>query len=251
MTVQSVERAIAILKTVAQNPEGIGLTDIATRTDLHKSTVSRLLSTLEGVTAVTRSRHIGYQLHPDFLSLLAGSAFPQNLIALARPLMLALHTAVHEDVGLAVPNGDHVLYVDQVSGDQAVQVRDWTGERFPLHTTSTGKLLLAYQSEDFVTNYLARPLTTYTDKTLTTPPDIRAALTEIRARGCDWSFGEFAEGLNATAAPIFDKENNVIAALNIYGPSFRFPPQGQQAAITELMLQTSQKLTKKVQELLL
>jgi DNA-binding IclR family transcriptional regulator len=150
MTIQAVARAFAILRTVAQYPEGIGVTDIAARTELHKSTVSRMLSTLEAVTAVTPSDSGGYQLHPDFLAQLGISNFPQNLIALARPFMLELHTAVHEDVGLAIPDGDHVLYVDQVSGDQAVQVRDWTGERFPLHTTSTGKLLLAYQSEAFV-----------------------------------------------------------------------------------------------------
>ena len=247
MTVQSVERAFAILKTVAQHPDGIGVTEVAARTDLHKSTVSRLLSTLEGVTAVARTDRSGYQLHPDFLALLGGSTFPQNLIALARPFMLELHAAVDEDVGLAIPDGDQVLYVDQVSGDQAVQVRDWTGERFPLHATSTGKLLLAYQSDEFVARYLARPLIAYTSKTLSNPEAIRAALAEIRARGCDWSFGEFAEGLNATAAPVFDKEDNVIAALNIYGPSFRFPPEGQQEAITELILQISTRLSQKMQ----
>jgi DNA-binding IclR family transcriptional regulator len=251
LTIQSVERAFAILRTVAQYPQGIGVTELAARTDLHKSTVSRMLSTLEGVTAVTPSDNGGYQLHPDFFSLLGVSPFPQNLIALARPFMLELHTAVHEDVGLAIPDGDQVLYVDQVSGDQAVQVRDWTGERFPLHTTSTGKLLLAFQSEAFVAEYLARPLIAYTPQTLTEPNDIRPALDEIRSRGCDWSSGEFAEGLNATAAPIFDKENNVIAALNIYGPSFRFPPEGQQEAIMELLLQVSQRLTQKTQDLLL
>lgn len=251
MTVQAVARAFAILRTVAQYPEGIGVTDIAAQTDLHKSTVSRLLSTLEGVTAVARTNHSGYHLHPDFLSLFGTTTFPQNLIALARPFMWELHTAVHEDVGLAIPDGDQVLYVDQVSGDQAVQVRDWTGERFPLHTTSTGKLLLAYQSDEFVAGYLARPLTAYTPQTLTNPNEIRAALNEIHTRGCDWSFGEFAEGLNATAAPIFDKENNVIAALNIYGPSFRFPPEGRQETITQLLLQISRRLTKKVQDLLL
>ncbi len=250
MTVQSVERAFAILRTVAQYPEGIGVTDIAVRTDLHKSTVSRLLSTLEEVTAVTRSHSSGYQLHPDFLSLLGVSPFPQNLIALAQPFMWDLHVAVQEDVGLAIPDGDHVLYVDQVSGDQAVQVRDWTGERFPLHTTSTGKLLLAYQSAEFVARYLQRPLPAFTDKTLTHPDSIQAALTEIRTRGCDWSSGEFADDLNAMAAPIFDKENNVIAALNIYGPSFRFPPEGRWEAMTKLILQTSQRLTQKVQDLL-
>lgn len=250
MTVQAVARAFAILRTVAQYPEGIGVTDIATRTDLHKSTVSRLLSTLEGVMAVTRANHTGYQLHPDFLSLLGASAFPQNLIALARPFMLELHAAVHEDVGLAIPDADHVLYVDQVSGDQAVQVRDWTGERFPLHTTSTGKLLLAYQSEAFVIDYLSRPLTAYTPQTLTKPDDIHAALDVIRKQGCDWSFGEFADGLNATAAPIFDKEDNVIAALNIYGPSFRFPPPGQQETIKERLLQISTRLSQKVRDMM-
>ena len=140
--------------------------------------------------------------------------------------------------------------MDQVSGDQAVQVRDWTGERFPLHTTSTGKLLLAYQSEDFVAAYLARPLIAYTNNSLTTPEAIRASLADIQAQGCDWSYGEFDVGLNATAAPIFDKENKVIAALNIYGPSYRFPPEEQQGVITELLLETSGRLSQKMQDVM-
>lgn len=236
MSVQSVTRAFDILKTVAQYPYGIGVTDIARRTQLHKSTVSRLLSTLEHAEAVEKLPAGTFHISPHLLDILAPTAYPHNLITIARPHLTDLSTHYDEDIGLAIPDGNCVLYVDQVSSRQAVQVRDYTGSRFPLHTTSTGKLFLAYQSDEFVEDYLSRPLKPHTKNTLINPDQIRHAITIIRRDGFDWTTDEFAIGLSAISAPIFDQNQRVVAALNIYGPTFRFPPTAQKDAITQLVL---------------
>ena len=247
MTVQSVVRAFDILKYIAVRPNGIGITALAVQTGLPKSTVSRLVTTLEAVTAVSPvPNEQTYQLNPAFVAQLSPPSFPENLIALARPFLQELNREVGEDVGLAIPDGQTVLYIDQVSNDAAVQVKDWTGHRIPLHLVSSGKVILAHQSSDFVARYLERPLAATTPKTLTTPLQIQNAITKIRAQGVDWSIGEFDLAINAVSAPILNQTNQAIAVLNIYGPAYRFPA-GQQEHISQLILTKSQNLTKEIQ----
>ncbi len=247
MSVQSVVRSFEIIKAIAPYPQGVGVTELARQTGLHKSTVSRMLTTLEEVGAITRvNGSPRFIIDPAFLKIFAAAPFPENLIALARPFLVELNQAVGEDVGLAIPDEDQVRYIDQVSSDPPVQVRDWTGERFPLHTTSTGKLILAYQDQAFLEHYLSRPLEAYTERTLTRSAELHAQCTRIRAQGFDWSFGEFARELNATSAPIFDSAGNLVGAINIYGPSFRFPPPGQQEQITRRLQDTAQRLSERL-----
>lgn len=251
MTVQSVVRAFDILKIIAAvHPQGIGVTEIAQQSNLHKSTVSRLLATLESVGAVERvPDNTDFVIGNNLLTLLAPSTFPDNLMALARPHLLALNRATGEDVGLAIPDGDMALYIGQVSSDHAVQVKDWTGHRFPLHIVSAGKAMLAYQPPDVLSRYLGRPLEAYTPNTLTQPAKLLTALNAIKERGLDWSFGEFDEELNAVAAPILAQNGSALAAITIYGPAFRFPPAGQQEEISRLVLEKCRLLSNQAQQL--
>ncbi len=249
MTVQSVVRAFDILKRVAARPAGAGVSTIARETDLHKSTVSRLLATLESVEAVERvSTTTDFRISPALLTHLTPATFRENLIEIARPHLLWLHAAVGEDVGLAMPEGHLVAYIDQVSSDRAVQVKDWTGERFPLHTVSAGKVMLAFQTRDFVEGYLSRPLVAYTTRTLATPDALREALAIAREQQIDWSFGEFDDALNAAAAPVFDRSGRVVAAVNIYGPEFRFPGAADQAKISAQLREAAARLTERLAE---
>lgn len=249
MTVQAVVRAFDILKFVAARPQGIGITTLAAQTGLPKSTVSRLVATLERVEAVAPVPNAAtYHLNPSFSTLFTPLSFPDSLINVARPYLQSLNHAVGEDVGLAIPDGQSVLYIDQVSSDTAVQVKDWTGERFPLHWVSSGKVILAHQSAAFVEDYLARPLSASTLKTLTTVAQLRKAIANIQAEGVAWSLGEFDLAINAVSAPIFNQAGEVIAALNIYGPAYRFPA-GQETVVTRQLLATSQELSKELKRI--
>ena len=248
MAVQAVVRAFDIFKLIARHPHGIGVTEIARRTALHKSTVSRLISTLEGVEAVERRPDGGqYQVSTEFLSLFTLTNYPHTLLALARPYMLELSAATNEDVGLAIPDGEYAFFIDQVQSDQAVQVRNWTGSRLPLHMISAGKVFLAHQAKTTRLHYLSRPLQAYTPRTITDPDHLEQELTMVRTQGYAWIIEEFVEGLNAVAAPIFDAQGQVVAAICIYGPSFRFPPSEQRPRIDDLIVNFSQKVTDQLQ----
>lgn len=222
--VQSVTRAVGLLKLIANYPQGVGVAELARQTELHKSTVSRLVMTLEAAGALMRTTHRSdVKIEPTFANLFIAFNSPNTLITLARPFLRELSLQFGEATGLAIPDGEQAVYIDQVSPDTTIQVRDWTGFRFPLHTVSAGKLFLAFSSEEEQARYLAQPLAAYTPNTVTDPSLLEQSLQEIRTSGVSWIFEEFADGLSAVAAPVFDPAGSIISALSLYGPSYRFP----------------------------
>ena len=240
--IQSIERAFSILEVVATHSTRVGVTDIAALVGLPKSTVSRILTTLTAVNAIERlPNNDGFQLGQTIRTLALNIPYSQQLITIARPQLIELAEFTGEAVGLCVPDGDQVHYIDQVQSQHQVQVRDWTGSRFPMHVVSAGKVFLAHWSEETLEVYLKRPLAKQTSRTLTDHTVLRQRLTQVRQQGYDWTYEEFAEGLNAVSAPIHDPSGQIIAAINIYGPAFRFPPAEYKTEITQLLLTCTQK----------
>jgi DNA-binding IclR family transcriptional regulator len=219
--VQSLERAFAILDAVAARPAGV--TAIAEAVSLPKSTVARLLSSLEELGAVERVDGTRWRIGPAIAGF-SGAASPERaLLAAARPELVALVEALGEDAGLSLPDGYDVRYVDQVESDNAVQVRDWTGARAPLHAVPSGLVLLAEWPGDALEAYLAHPLVRLTPRTVTDPAGLRRRLGEVRERGHAWGYEEYAEGINSVAAPVRDGRGKPIAAVHVHGPAYRFP----------------------------
>ena len=154
--VQSIERAFAVLRALATGPAGV--TDLADRTGLPKSTVSRLLAALEQEGAVAQDGSGGhYRLGPT-LADLAPAAPGVDVAALARPHLIELTRVTGETSGLAVLEGAEVVYLDHIDSTEAVTVRDWTGERVPAHLVPSGLALLAHADPEAVDAYLAGPL---------------------------------------------------------------------------------------------
>ncbi|MEM7331237.1 MAG: IclR family transcriptional regulator [Chloroflexota bacterium] len=243
-TVQSVVRAIDILNFIAKHPSGVGVTAVADALSLHKSTVSRLVSTLEKSGAISRTNNrADVQISPNFINTLVNLSQQEQLILLAQPFLQTLSKAAGEDSGLAVPERDQAHYIHQVSVDRVIQVRDWTGYRFPLHTVSAGKLFLAYRTPAEQKRYISQPLAAYTENTLTQPDALHRSLQEVKASGVSWIFDEFSEGLNAVAAPIFDAKHELVAALCLYAPSFRFPKPGKHDEIISLIKQKADEFS--------
>ncbi len=219
--VQSVERAFAILDAVSGRPSGV--TAIAQRVGLPKSTVARLLSTLEAVDAVERTDGSRWRVGSGVASL-AGTASPErSLVAVARPYLTRIVEEIGEDAGLSLPDGYDIHYVDQVESDNPVQVRDWTGTRAPLHAVPSGLVLLAEWPVAALDAYIAGGLKQLTAHTITEPRVLRSRLREIRDDGFAWGREEYAEGISSVAAPVRNARGNAIAAIHVHGPSYRFP----------------------------
>ena len=222
MSVQSIERAFAILRALAVGP--VGVTELADRVDLPKSTVARLLGALEREAAVTQDEAGGEYRLGEGLVDIAGATQPgRNLVATARPHLLELTEATGETAGISVVDGREMYYLDHVETESQVQVRSWTGESTPIHAVPSGLAVMAHWTEPTLDAFLQRPLGATTPWTLTDPDQIRERLVSIRSLGYAWGYEEFAEGINSVAAPILEGDGTVEAAVHIHGPAYRFP----------------------------
>lgn len=219
-TVAAVERAFAVLQALSAAGKSMGVSEIARETDLAKSTVSRLLTTLEGLDMVGRAGDAGrYRLGSGLAPFTPGVR--ASLIDLARPHLIDLVDDIGEDAGLAVVDGFDVLYIHQVGTPEPVQVRNWTGSRHPPHTVAAGFVLMRSWPESKLTEYLSGPLGSPTAVTDTDPDRLAG-----RVAGWSdyvWTHREFAEEVNGAAAPVFDIDGRIVAAVNLYGPAHRFP----------------------------
>lgn len=239
--VQSIERAFAVLGALADGP--IGVTEVAERTSLPKSTAARLLGSLsrEGVVEQVPG-DTRYRLGARLGTLAAGMLPTRSLASLARPSLADLAASVGEAAGLSVPDGDLVHYIEQVDTPNPVSVRDWTGSRIPLHAVSSGQVLMAFRPAAAVERYLERPLERFTDRTLVDPDILRERLRDVRRDGYAWAREEFDRGISSVAAPIADASGEVIASVHLHGPSYRFPAAGTDGAVAERVVTTAARI---------
>jgi IclR family transcriptional regulator, KDG regulon repressor len=239
--VQSLERAFAILDEVAHRPAGV--TAIAERVRLPKSTVARLLATLEDVDAVERFEGSRWRIGPGVETLTAAASPERSLVSAARPSLVDLVAELGEDAGLGLPDGNEIHYVDQVESDNPVQVRDWTGTRAPMHAVPSGLVLLAEWPQDALDAYFAGALVALTRRTVTDPNRLWVRLGEVREAGYAWGLEEFAEGIDSVAAPIRDARGKAVAAVHVHGPSYRFPAANDEARVAEAVTGAAREIS--------
>lgn len=220
--VQSIERAFAVLGALGDGP--LGVTDVAERVGLPKSTVARLLAALAAEGAVEQVPDgTDYQVGTRLVTLAAGVRPTRSLIALARPHLVGLATSIGEAAGLSIPDGPLVHYVDQADSPHPVGIRDWTGTRLPMHAVSSGLVILAGLHPAAVERFLGQALERFTPATVTDPDLIRERVRRARLDGFAWTRDEVAEGITSVAAALADERGEVIGAVHVHGPSYRFP----------------------------
>lgn len=224
--VRSVDRAASLLLALGDSPASAGVTELARRLGLHKSTASRLLATLEKRGLVEQDDETGkYRLGLVVIRLAEQAERTLDLRGLALPELERLARLTHETTGLGQIDGDQLLTVAQVDGPNLVAVGDWTGRATPLHCVASGKVLMATLPEREVVRIVKRGLPRYTERTMVDLEPLLEELARIRRRGYATAIGEFEAGLNAVAAPVRDARGEVIAAVDIWGPAFRLTPR--------------------------
>jgi DNA-binding IclR family transcriptional regulator len=226
MPIQSVDRAVAILSAFNINEAQLGVTELSHRLGLHKSTVHRLLASLEKGGLVERDpRNRKYSLGIRLIELAGTMLNSRNVPQVVRPYLHYVADAVEELTYLGYLVRGEVLNVEQVPGPHLVQSVGWLGRRTPLHCTSAGKIFMAHMSEKELDQVLSKGLPRLTPKTVTDPADMRYELERVREQGYATAFEELEEGTNAIAVPISGPHNEVIAAIGVVGPSYRFTPE--------------------------
>jgi DNA-binding IclR family transcriptional regulator len=243
--VQSIERAFAVLGALADGPRGV--TDVADRVGLPKSTVARLLASLgsEGVVEQVPG-DTRYRLGSRLTTLAASATPARSLVAIGHPVLVELASAAGEAAGLSVPDGASVHYVDQVDTSHQVQVRDWTGTRVPMHAVSSGQVFLAHMGAASLERYLAMPRVAFTARTLTDSAALGERIRQVQLDGYAWVHEEFAEGLDSVAAPVADDVGEVVAAIHVHGPSYRFPSAGSEDRVSELVVGAARRMSERL-----
>jgi DNA-binding IclR family transcriptional regulator len=247
--IQSIHRAFEILKVISKNSDSARSSVIATHTNLPYTTVLRMLSTLERAGAVVRhSTESTYSIGPLIQDLTHPKPSHEQLKEIARPYMQQLANKTRETVYLSVEIEDQIHYVDQIDADHDILLRNWIGLSFPMHTTAPGKLLFAFWKDHEIDAYLEKPLEKYTDKTITDTVAIREYIKEIRAKGIAWTNEQTAEGLTGVAAPLFFKDNVLVGAISVGGPTFRFEKLGKKYEVEQQITKIAKQLSQSLQD---
>ena len=224
ISVRAVERALDILQCFSKDKHTLSLTQIAEQVGMHKSTIHRLLATLESKRFITRDKSTGmYQLGFRFIELASVMLKDLDIQRWAQPYLQHLSMETGETVDLAVLDGSDVIYLQVVESHQRVKIAAAVGERLPVHCTATGKAFLAFLPDAQVEQILRDGLPKYTENSCDSLIDLYQELCETRERGFAISKQEYEKDINAVAAPIMNADGCPIAVIAVVGPSFRMP----------------------------
>ena len=223
--VQVLDRALAILDTLANGREDVSLAELAEKVKLHKSTVHRLTSILERHRIVERDTQTGrYRLGLRLFELGSLAIGRFNIRDRARPHLEKLLYQVDETVHLCAMDAGEVIYLDKIEPVRSVRMSSRIGRRNTAHSTSVGKAIMAFLPESEVDDILRQHgMKRTTAKTITTPAELKVDLKRTRERGYSIDNEENIEDVRCVGAPVFDHNGRPIAAISVAAPSFRLP----------------------------
>ncbi|KMS66599.1 IclR family transcriptional regulator [Streptomyces leeuwenhoekii] len=212
------ERLLSVLAVFDHAHPALCLTDISRRAGLSLTTAHRLVGALTAWGALERDGsglyHVGLRLWELAALAPRGPALRQ----IALPYLEDLYEATHENVQLAVRDGDEVVYTEWLSGRSAVGVHIRVGARWPLHATGVGLALLAHGEPRFQEEYCAGPLASYTPYTVTDGARLRRVLAEVRRTGVAVSARQVTEDALSVAAAVHGPGRAVSAAVSVVVP---------------------------------
>lgn len=223
-TVDSVDRAISLLQTVAGEAD-LGVSEIARRSGDSKARAFRLLQTLVRRGLLARSSDgKGYRLGLAALMLGHAASEQMDLIRIANPVLEALGQEIGETTQLRIRDDQESLCVAKWEPKRDLRVNAIVGRRRPLHAGSS-KAFLAHMDDEEREAILSGPLKRFTKKTVTDPRLLRVGLERIRKAKFFVSRGEINDDLISITAPVFVAPGKIIAALNIAAPENRVPEE--------------------------
>jgi DNA-binding IclR family transcriptional regulator len=213
-----IDRMMDVLALLERRPSGATIREIVDALNLPRTTVYRILNTLQHHDVVRRSDDGNLRLGPRLLTLAAralGNTEDYDLASLSMPHLQALSELTGEGSKVSVIDGEGVLVIAAVQGSRDYALTVVPGQRLPLHAGAASKVLLAFRPKSDLQGLLAGPLAGYTSRTIRDPHRLSAELAKIRRQGFAQDKGEYAPSINAFAAPIPDRGGKVIAALSV------------------------------------
>ena len=234
-TLSSVRNALRILQTFSYDEPVIGVSEFARRLSMNKSTVHRTLQTLLEEGFVRRTDDGRYALGLKVWEIGSRMVSGLQLRETAHPIMEQLRNDTGETVPLSVLDGAEVVYLHRLESRAGLTLFRRLGFRMPAHTTSSGKVILAFSPPEAVDFVIESGLHPLAPETITDPDTFRAALEDIRQRGYVRSANESEAGAVSVGAPIFDHRKQVIGALSVVGPAQRFTAMAVRQFIQQVL----------------
>lgn len=221
-SVRSVNRAFDLLELFLECRHPIGVGEAARLSGMPKSTVFRLLRTMEGRGYLSRDEDERFLL-TDRLFRTSDRQGESDLQRAAKPVLDGLRDTCGETVGLHRLEGDERHCIGAAEGVRTMHTSGRVGSRAPLYSGASSRAILAFlptgRWEEIVQRTGLAPLTA---NTITDPVRLRAELGRIRTSGYAVSHGEWSDGITSVAVPLFDAVGTVVGSLNVSGPTFRF-----------------------------
>ena len=218
----SVANAIRLIKVFSDDDYEIGISDLGKRLLLPKSTVHRLATTLIDAGMLEQNPESGkYRLGLVVFELGSLVRRKMDFSSEAKPFLMELREKTGETVHLAILDHASIVYINSLESKQAIRMTLDVGVRKPAYSTAAGKVMLAFQSADFLNRVVADGLEERTANTIVDPDAFRQEMATIRTRGYAIADEENELGVRSLAAPVRDHFGHVIAATSIAGPAQR------------------------------
>nr|WP_240196983.1 IclR family transcriptional regulator C-terminal domain-containing protein [Nonomuraea lactucae] len=236
---QSLARGLAVLVSLGSARGGLTLAGAAKATGLPRATVRRAILSLErlGYAVAEGARFV---LLPRVLELGYAHLSGRTLGDIVHPHLVDQVARVRESASVAVLSGDDVVYVARVPTRSIMSVDITVGTRFPAYATSMGRVLLAGLPDEHVAAIEPRPLT---ERTVTSPVDLMAAVRRARADGYALVDQELEEGVRSIAVPVRDRHGRVVAAVNVATHASRVPTEDLLRDVLPVLTETAARMT--------
>jgi IclR family acetate operon transcriptional repressor len=229
--VGAVQRAVDVLDALAEARTELGTNEIARRTGINVSSISRLLSTLVSAGLVQHVPSSGrYRLGVRILQLAGAARDSLDIRAVSRPYLEELTELTGETSTLSLPGEHDLLTVDFVQSPRSVRSVAEIGRNSVAHATAAGKVFLAWGG-----TLPDGDLAVYTEQTIVDRSALAAEIAKVAERGWAQAVGEREEDLNAVAAPVRDAAGRLRAVLGVQGPALRFRPRAMRATVDPLI----------------
>jgi IclR family pca regulon transcriptional regulator len=219
--VNSLARGLDVIRAFTRARPRMTLSEIARTTGMTRATVRRFLLTLVREGYAEKDEKL-FALKPKILELGYSALSSMGILDVAQPIMNELARTLQESVFCAVLTGEDVTYIARATSDRLVHVSIAVGGRAPAHAVSTGRVLLGAEPPEALASYLERvTLQAHTCRTVTSKPQLKAAIEAARVDGYSIVDQELEIGLGSISVPIRNPAGRVLAALNVCCPSSR------------------------------
>jgi IclR family transcriptional regulator, KDG regulon repressor len=244
--VQSLERALTILNTLSDYPDGLTIAKLSKLVNLSKSTTHRLLATLVNMNYVAKNpENDRYKVGLQTLYVARSVLNNNNIATVAKPYLKQLCNDVNETVHLCLEDKGEIVYIDKLESNQTIRMYSRIGNRAPMYCTAVGKVLLSGMTPGRLEEIAdATTFSPRTPRTITSTEELKDEVIKVQQQGYALDDIENEEGIRCIAAPIYSHEHRIVASFSISGPSNRVTMERVNNELIKKMKNCSQAISR-------